>query len=353
MNELIYNLWFDGLSIKKVDKVNILNTISPEEFYNCTAKDYIELGMDFNTLKIINKSKELEQYTKICEYLKREEIKFILYRDQIYPESLKNIYDPPVGLFIKGKLPDMENSIAIVGARKATDYGKSVAYKFAYELASRGIVVVSGMARGIDGCSHRGAVDAQGITAAVMGSGFNNIYPKENINLFYDILGKGCVITEYLPDMPPLQKNFPERNRIISGLSKYVLVVEAGEKSGSLITVDFALEQGKTVLAVPGNIFSYGSVGTNKLIKDGAIPVSCIEDIIEELQLPSLLKCGIEDSINEHEKIILDMLKSGGMNIEFILSNAGINSEYVLTTLSRLECKGLVKKMYGSYYILC
>lgn len=353
MDEILYKLWFHALPIKTIDKIEILKNTSPMDFFNYNTKQYSNMGIDFITIDKIRKSKEIEVYYKIYEYLKNEKIKFILYNDKEYPERLKYIYSPPVGFFVKGIIPNIENSIAIVGARKATEYGKTVSYKFAYELASRGIVVISGMARGIDGASHRGAIAADGKTIAVLGSGFKNIYPKEHKELFYNICDNGCVITEYFPDMQPLAYNFPERNRIISGLSKYILVVEAGEKSGSLITVDFALEQGKDVFAVPGNIFSYASFGPNKLIKEGAKPVTSVDDILEEYDLFSIVK---DDNIklsNEDEKRIMELLNNGGMNIESILGSLNINNQNIITALTSLECKGYIKRASPNYYIRC
>jgi DNA processing protein len=207
------------------------------------------------------------------------------------------------------------------------------------------------MARGIDSCSHRGAIDGGGMTAGIMGSGFKNIYPKENNLLAEEISKNGCVITEYVPDEMPMPYNFPERNRIISGLAKFVLVVEAGERSGSLITASLALEQGKDVFAVPGNIFSFNSTGTNKLIKDGAKPITCTDDVLEEFGIFQNDKKF--NTTDEFEIAILNLLKSGGMNIEHILQSSNLDSNFVLTTLSRLECKGIIKRVYGNYYILC
>lgn len=353
MDEMLFNLWFHALPIKAGDKIEILNMISPMDFYKLDAKQYSRMGIDFITIDKIKKSKVMEDYYKTYEYLKKEKIQFILYSSKEYPERLKNIYNPPVGFFIKGIMPDVENSIAIVGARKATEYGKTVSYKFAYELASRGILVISGMARGIDGASHKGAIDGNGKTIAILGSGFKNIYPKENISLFYNICENGCAITEYFPDMQPLAYNFPERNRIISGLSRYILVVEAGEKSGSLITVDFALDQGKDVFAVPGNIFSYASFGPNKLIREGAKPITSVNDILEEYDLMSLIKDDKIALLNEYEKRIMELLKNGGMNIESILGNSNISSKFILTALSSLECKGYIKRASPNFYIRC
>lgn len=214
-------------------------------------------------------------------------MKIIYQADNNYPEKLRNIYTPPTKLYLLGEEKILNKpSIAIIGCRQASDYGKTVAFRFAYELAKRGIVIVSGLARGIDSCGHLGAVKAKGKTAAVLGSGFSHIYPAENKNLCKDILQNGgCILTEYEPSSKPEKYHFPARNRLISGLSEGVLVVEAKEKSGTLITVDYALEQGKDVFIIPGNITSSNSYGTNDLIKQGAKLVTNVEDILEEIKI--------------------------------------------------------------------
>ena len=205
--------------------------------------------------------------------------------DKEYPGNLKNIYNPPASLFIKGNILTCdENSIAIVGTREATSYGMEQCEKISYELAKRDITIVSGMARGIDTAAHKGALKAGGRTVAVMGSGHNHIYPPENKSLYDEIVRRGAVISEFSNDTKPLRENFPKRNRIISGLSKGVLVIEAPTRSGALITTNFAVEQGREVFAMPGNINSVNSSGTNKLIKEGAKLVESVWDILEELE---------------------------------------------------------------------
>ena len=216
--------------------------------------------------------------------MKIEEI-FIENND--YPQQLKNIYDPPLKLYVLGNKQILqEKGIAIVGSRKATEYGKKVAFQFANQLAKKGINIISGLALGIDTYAHFGALQPQftGKTIAVLGSGLDEIYPKENIELAKQIIKLGgCIISEYPLGTKPQKLNFPQRNRIISGLSKGVLIVEASEKSGSLITADFALEQGRGVFAVPGNISSKTSIGTNNLIKQGAKLVTCCEEMLCEI----------------------------------------------------------------------
>lgn len=352
MKEVLFKLWFAQLPIPSSTKIFVLESnISLEKFFNYNIQDYISLGINIVKANEIANLKDINKFVSDYEYLVKNEIKYILYNESEYPEELKTIFNPPIGLFIKGEIPNLNTSIAIVGARRASDYGKSAAYKLAYELAGCGITVISGMARGIDSASHRGSLDGNGITLAVMGSGFKNIYPKENSGLYSEIIKRGCVITEHFPDTPPFAYNFPLRNRIISGLSKFVLVVEAGEKSGSLITATLALEQGKDVFALPGNIFSYGSMGTNKLIQDGAKVITCVNDILEEFKIASAYKSF--NNLGTRELEIVELLKPGGMRGQDIINNSKYNLSEVLGILSKLECKNIIRHMYGDFYILC
>ncbi|SKA92125.1 DNA processing protein [Caloramator quimbayensis] len=352
MDDKIFSLWFHNLKIKNEIKINALKSgITPELFYKMDTKDYLKYNLNIIESEMIKQSKDLSIYKEIISYLKLEKINIVLFCDDEYPEILKNINSPPVGFFIKGKMPNLNNSLAIVGARKASDYGKTAAYKLSYDTALRGIVIISGMARGIDTSAHRGALDSNGKTIAVMGSGFKNIYPSENKKLMYEISENGCVITEYFPDIKPYSSNFPERNRLISGLSKYTMVVEAGERSGSLITAEFALEQGKDVFAVPGNIFSPNSIGTNRLIKDGAKIILSSQDILEEFKLENINHNNI--IFDEMESKIIDSLKGNGSTIENLSEMLNIDAADLLSMLSKLECKGIIKRAYGNYYIKC
>ena len=202
--------------------------------------------------------------------------------DKHYPIALKQIYDPPKELYCLGDIRLLnEPSISIVGAREATEYGKRIAKKLASDLSRRGVTIVSGLAKGIDSCAHEGSYNNLGKTIAVLGCGLDIIYPKENEELYKNIIKNGgLIISEFPLGTKPEKDNFPKRNRIISGISNGVVVVEAKERSGALITVDCALEQGKNVFAVPGNINSIYSEGTNNLIKEGAIPITSYKDVL-------------------------------------------------------------------------
>ncbi len=280
--------------------------------------------------------------------------------DEAYPELLRHIYDAPVVLYYKGTLPgDDQLSIAMVGTRHSTAYGRMVAEDLARDLARQGVWVISGMARGIDACCHRGALDGKGKTIAVLGSGLDVIYPKENTDLYYNIVENGCVISEFPLGTTPLPRNFPVRNRIISGLSQGVLVVEAAEKSGTLITVDYGMEQGKTIFAVPGPITSKQSKTPHRLIREGAKLVSCAEDIIEEFDylFPEVKAAptinGKENTgllLSETEEKILDMA-AVAVHFEHILVETGLAAKELSSVLFFLEMKGYIKQLPGQYYI--
>ncbi len=290
--------------------------------------------------------------------------------DPDYPANLRNIYDPPKTLYVKGGFDERDRiAVAVVGSRRASPYGIEMAGKFAYELALRGITVVSGMAIGVDSAAHRGALKAKGRTIAVMGSGHGNIYPPQNIELYAEISSSGAVITEYEENVAPLAYNFPRRNRIISGLSLGVVVVEAARNSGALITANFAAEQGRTVFAVPGKASSHTSAGTNELIKDGAALVQCAEDVIEELSIkevsPSgggmkdgldgkitrMTKAYIYNSLTEDERKVYKAITDEPVYIDDILGSSGIDAGKVSKALLALELKDLIKEMPGKQFI--
>ncbi len=255
-----------------------------ENLYNSKEEELIRVkGIETKYAKIISNSKQTHNIDKHLEYMVKNNIEIISIQDKKYPKLLKNIYDPPVSLYVRGNTDILNNyCIAIIGCRQCTQYGKNVAQELAYNISKQKINVVSGLAKGIDGIAHKGAIIAGGKTIAVLGNGIDTIYPAENIPLAKEILKTGgAIISEYPLGEKPQKQNFPERNRIVSGLAKGIIVVEAKEKSGTLITVDFALEQGRDVFVVPGNINSENSVGTNELIKQGAKLITSYKDVIQ------------------------------------------------------------------------
>ena len=254
---------------------------NPEEIYKLTKEELINInGIREAIAKeiIISKNEKILNYH--IKYMKENNIKIININEREYPQVLKEIYDPPISLYVKGNIEKLNNkNIGIVGCRECTTYGKKSAEYFSYNLSKQNINIVSGLAKGIDSYAHLGSLNT-GNTIAVLGNGLDMIYPKENLELANEIIKRGgTIISEYPCGTKPDKMKFPARNRIISGISSGIIVIEAKEKSGTLITVDFALEQGRDVFVVPGNINSINSVGTNDLIKQGARVVTTYEDV--------------------------------------------------------------------------
>lgn len=321
-------------------------------------QNFGDLEEGSNSIRSIQRS---EEYLKEMDYIEKNGIKTVCYKDAHYPDQLRNIYDPPAILYYKGELEAADiDAVAIVGTRRCSIYGLQMAEKLAYDLAEKGITVVSGMARGIDTAAHNGALKAKGRTIAVMGSGFGRVYPEGSESLIEKIAENGAVLTEYPSFMQPLQYNFPNRNRIISGLAKGVVVVEAAKKSGALITADFALEQGKDVFAVPGRADSYVSKGSNKLIQDGAKLVMDVNDILEELKMESPAKDNVERPIlqkkdaaqPEEERILNSIRTEKVVHVNDMLEKADMGIGELSEILVRLEMKGFVKALAGKRYCL-
>ncbi len=258
---------------------------TPEEISKLSKKELEQLEVEEQMIQEMTNPNYRRIVKAYMLYMKEKNIQILTIKDEDYPYLLKQIYDPPSVIYIMGNKKILsQNGIAIVGSRNCSLYGQKIAKHLSYQLAKKGIHIISGLARGIDTFSHIGTLQAKGKTIAVLGSGLDVIYPPENAKLAEKIVESGgCLVSEYIVGTKPLGEHFPARNRIISGLASGVVVVEASEKSGSLITVDFALEQGKNVYAVPGNINSPNSLGTNSLIKQGAKIVTSIEDILEDL----------------------------------------------------------------------
>ncbi|NLP29822.1 MAG: DNA-protecting protein DprA [Clostridiales bacterium] len=279
----------------------------------------------------------------------KDEIKTVYNETAEYPELLNQIENPPEKLYYTGKLElGKTRCLAIVGSRKATAYGKWAAYNIAKRAADHDITIVSGLARGVDSYAHKGALDAGGNTIAVLGCGIDICYPKENKSLMKAIAKKGLVISEYPIGSTPLRHHFPLRNRIISGLSETVVVVEASLNSGSLITADYALNQGREVFAVPGNINNILSIGSNKLIQDGATPIVVIDDILEAFSI----KERKEIELTKDERIILRFIKEHGEITTSYLSKISRKPASVVSDLvTNLEMKGKVQTSSDKIYI--
>lgn len=287
---------------------------------------------------------------KIARDWERRGINICMADEPHYPQLLGRIFDPPAVLFYRGRLPDTDKLIAVVGARRATVYGKNAATKLAGELAAAGMGVVSGGARGIDAAAHSGALE-QGYTVAVLGCGVDVCYPRENARLLASVAEQGAVVSEYPPGMPPLAHQFPARNRIISGMARGVVVVEAAEKSGALITADFALEEGRDVYAVPGSIFSLTSKGTNRLIKQGAKLIDSAADVLEDHGLAPAAG-GPRASLNADERKVINLLDfDTPLCIEELAVKTDLPAQFLTYILLQLELRGLVAEHGRQRYI--
>jgi len=328
-------------------------------------------GLSKDSAAAIKSFKDWDKIHRQIDILDRAGIKVITCLDETYPENLLNIYDRPAFLYVLGTLSKEDIAVAIVGSRHASVYGKYTTDRISRELALRGITIVSGMARGIDSCAHRGALAAKGRTIAVLGSGLDVIYPPENKKLFAAIAENGAVMSEFPLGTKPLSYHFPARNRIISGLSYGVVVVEAGEKSGSLITARLAMEQGREVFAIPGTIDSAASRGTNSLIKQGAKLIDNIDDILEDI-IPQLSRSLVQLRMrNEREpaadsrspnpekdlhqlspvdRTILTILACGKKHVDDIIAGAGLPPANVLSALMNLELSGMISQHPGKFF---
>lgn len=292
---------------------------------------------------------------QVWEDVQAKEINILTWEDEGYPTRLRDVDNAPPVLYLRGTITlDDDWAVAIVGTRRATSYGRQVAERIARELARNGVTVVSGMARGIDGVAHRAALDAGGRTLAVLGSGVDRIYPPEHRRLAKDIVSQGALVSDYPPGTPPEGRNFPPRNRIIAGLSLATVVVEAGKRSGALITSDFALEQGREVFAVPGSVMAPQSRGPNRLIQQGAHPLLDPKEILETLELSLLTEQRQARTVlpsNPSEAQIFDVLGYESLHVDEIQVQTGMPIEEVTATLAMMELKGMVRKVGAMRYM--
>jgi DNA processing protein len=347
-----------GLGIHRIrNLVNVFGT--PEEVFNASIPRLCEIdGIDTGIAQNIKQNSDFLFSEKQISGCDRAGFQLLSYWDSGYPDILKKIYDPPLILYVKGSLNRGQDiRIAIVGTRNPSAYGKGVAKIFAQELTLRNIPIVSGMARGIDSIAHQGCLKAGGRTIAVLGSGLNVIYPPENKKLFDQISENGAVVSEFPLDMGPQSQNFPKRNRIISGLCLGTLVVEAGERSGALITAYQALEQGREVFAIPGMVNNQNSKGTHKLIKEGAKLVETVDDITVEFphlndqQSRSKEFAQLHVVLTDAEKKIWEILSTQPKHIDAIASEGDMSTSESLSLLLSMELKDCVKQLSGMMFI--
>jgi DNA processing protein len=355
----IYLIWLsriDGIGIKKIDI--LLGAFgSAENVFRAQKLDFAELkGVTAVNVETILASQKKEILERYYYELKKLNIKYVSKFNENYPKELLKISDPPVGLYVLGEIPKSEFALGVVGSRRCTGYGVSIAEKFSYDLAKKNVTIISGMARGIDSFALKGALAAGGKTIAVLGCGVDICYPPENKALREKVISSGAVVSEYPPNTPPLPAYFPIRNRIISGISKGVLIVEAGYKSGAIITATCAADQGREIFAVPGNITSEYSAGSNALIKDGAIPVTTPNDIIGTIGV--VYKDEKNNNIytkrellSPEEQNVFEMISDEPINFEELTAKSKSDLNELSCLLTELELKGYINKLAGSRYI--
>jgi len=332
---------------------------TPEAVFRAPLKELLRVeGLGEKVALEIRKGPLEKTVERELSLLKETGGTVITLKDEVYPRRLRDIYDPPAVLYARGSLKkEDELAVSIVGSRKTSPYGRGIAEKVSQGLARHGVAIVSGMARGIDSLAHWGAISAGGRTIAVLGCGIDVVYPSENRKLFEKIIEHGAVLSEFRMGSPPEAGHFPKRNRIISGLSLGVVVIEASSKSGSLLTAGYALEQGREVFAVPGNVGFEGSKGTNRLIREGAKMVESSDDILEEIW-PQWKREEERDQevespggrLPEEERVLYEFLSEVPLHIDAIIQESGFEPGKVSSLLLNLELKGLVAQWPGKCF---
>ncbi|MFC2041513.1 DNA-processing protein DprA [Chloroflexota bacterium] len=327
-----------------------------KDAWQATPAELKSSGLDNGSIRSITSGRPKVSLDAEVEKLERYGVKALTWHDPNYPPRLKEIYDYPAVLYIRGSLlPEDEWCLAVVGTRRATVYGKQVAEEIVADLAKSKITIVSGLARGIDSVAHHSALEAGGRSLAIFACGLDTVYPAENATLARRIMQQGALISEYPLGTKPRAENFPRRNRIMSGLSLGVLVAEAGETSGAMITANMALEQNREVFAVPGSILSPSSRGTNHLIQEGAKLVRDYTDILEELNLTAVARqIEMKEIIpaSDTEALLLKQLGAEPVHIDEVCRSSGLPVSEVSSTLAMMELKGLVKQMGAMNYAL-
>lgn len=328
----------------------------PQIAWNAPTQALREAGLSDKVIENLVQLRSSLNLDQVMQHLAAKGISILLSSDEDYPKRLQEIDQPPPVLYLRGELiPEDEWAVAVVGTRRVTAYGRQVAEDVSGTLARHGITVISGLARGVDSISHQAALNAGGRTIAVMGSGLDRIYPPENRQLAESITTNGALLSDYPPGTPPEASNFPPRNRIISGLSLAVVIVEAGQTSGALITAAFAADQGREVFAVPGNITAPGSKGTNRLIQDGAQPLLNPDQIIESLELTMVAEHRTARVVLPSDKTeaqLFEALSREPLHIDEIQSRTNLPIEKVAATLALMELKGMVRQVGGMNYVI-
>ncbi|NOZ04759.1 MAG: DNA-protecting protein DprA [Chloroflexi bacterium] len=329
---------------------------SAETAWLANEGDLLASGLPKGVIENILRLRSGVDLDRVMEKLEKRAIAVRTWEDPRYPKLLRDIANPPPVIYVQGQLRnDIEWAVAVVGTRRASSYGKEAARRLSTDLARNQITVVSGLAKGIDTVAHSATLDTGGHTIAVLGCGLDYIYPPENRALAARIVEQGALISDYPLGMPPESGNFPPRNRIISGLSLGTVVVEAGQRSGALITASYALEQGREVFAVPGNIYNRGSKGTNRLIFEGAHPVSDVRDILECLNLNMVEDHQIARQIlpaNETEERLLQHISAEPVHADELGRQSNLPAATITSALTVMELKGMVRHVGGMKYVL-
>ena len=361
--EEYYLMWLSRLLLHQGNKARSLLQYfgSAEEIWKAKAENLRECPfLTPKLLQAILNNQEEEKLDGWIAELEEKAISFYSYYHPEFPSLLGEIYNPPLGIYVRGKLPEDEiDKVGVIGARRCSQYGASVAYHITKDLGRTNVIVVSGMARGIDSMAHKGIMDGNGKTIAVLGCGADVCYPAENRELMERIIDNGCVLTEYPPGTPAVSYHFPHRNRIISGLCKMIVVVEAGKKSGTLITADLALENGRDVFVVPGNVTSPLSVGTNNLLKQGCPAITESGDILFELGISynkgerESYKKKIAENLSSEEKAVYGLIgETKPICAEEINHKLPqYTMQEVQYMLSLLEISGHIRKLRQAGYI--
>lgn len=352
--------WYWLINIKgmwhgKIKKlIDIFGT--PEEIYNASDTDLKNVHrLKEEDIFLLKESKDNIKAVKELDAMSKKGIRFVHYGHKDYPQRLKNIYDYPYGLFVRGQLPKDEHpTAAIIGTRQCTNYGREIAKKIAEELSLYGVGIVSGLAKGIDSAAHMGTVESGGAAYAVMGCGVDICYPRENIELFCKCIECGGIISEFPPGTRPAPWQFPQRNRIISGLSDIIIVVEAKEKSGSLITVESALEQGKDVFAVPGRLGDVMSTGCNMLIKAGACIITDIKEILNDIGINTQSENDFiiknEFTLEKDLQVVYSCLDLLPKSLDQIAEETGYSITNIMQIIIKLQFMDLVTEPMKNHY---
>ena len=326
---------------------------TPEAVLTAPSEALAEVaGMDDDLVRAVRGYERSPETDQRIERAVKLGVRTIDHREDGFPANLKELAQMPPVLFIRGGLTEEDRlAIAVVGSRRATAYGQGVAEMLGREFAAHGVTVVSGLARGIDTCAHTGALKAGGRTVAVLGCGSDVYYPPENRRLCDRIAEQGAIVTEFPPGVEPLAMNFPKRNRLISGLARGVVAVEARDRSGVLNTTAWAADQGRDVYTVPGRITDEASTGTNRLLRDGARPLLSARDVLEDLGVALRLEERTRVSVAEEEKPVLAVLSGDPLHVDEICQETGIPMSALLSVLVQLEIKGLVRPLPGKLYV--